>query len=39
MAVSLAVEFVWESANKYTGELASRRGDVFQVIVRPNIEF
>ena len=38
MAFSLAGGFVWESAHKYTGELASR-GNSFQLMVRPNIEF
>ena len=38
MAFSLAAGFVWESAHKYTGELASR-GNNFQFILRPNIEF
>jgi hypothetical protein len=38
MAFSLAVGFVWESANKYAGELASP-GNSFQFIIRPNIEF
>jgi hypothetical protein len=40
MAFSLAVGFVWESAKKYTGVLASGRGkNDFQFILRPNIEF
>ena len=38
MAFSLALGFVWESAHKYTGELASR-GNNLQFILRPNIEF
>ncbi len=38
MAFSLALGFVWESAHKYTGELASP-GSNFQLILRPNIEF
>lgn len=38
MAFSLAAGFVWESARKYTGELASR-GNNFQFILRPNFEF
>jgi hypothetical protein len=39
MALSLAVGFVWESADKYTGALAAGRGNNFQFIIRPNIEF
>jgi hypothetical protein len=39
MAFSLAVGFVWESADKYTGELAAGGGNSFQFILRPNIEF
>ncbi len=40
MAFSLAVGFVWESAKKYTGVLASgREKNDFQFILRPNIEF
>jgi hypothetical protein len=38
MAFSLAAGSVWESAHKYTGELASR-GSNFQFILRPNVEF
>jgi hypothetical protein len=38
IALALAVGFVWESAKKYTGTLATGRDD-FQVILRPNIEF
>jgi hypothetical protein len=38
IALSLAVGFVWESAKKYTGALATGKDD-FQVILRPNIEF
>jgi hypothetical protein len=38
IALALAVGFVWESAKKYTGALATGRDD-FQVILRPNIEF
>jgi hypothetical protein len=39
-AFSLAFGFVWESAKKYTGELAAgREKNDFQVILRPNIEF
>jgi len=38
MAFSVAAGFVWESAHKYTGELASQ-GNNFQFILRPNIEF
>ena len=39
MALSLALGFVWESADKYTGELATSSGSNFQFIIRPNIEF
>ncbi len=39
MALSLALGFVWESARKYTGELATGRGNDLQVLLRPNIEF
>jgi len=40
MAFSLALGFVWESAKKYTGELAvGREKDDFQFVIRPNIEF
>ena len=38
IALSLAVGFVWESAKKYTGALATGNDD-FQVILGPNIEF
>jgi hypothetical protein len=38
IALSLAVGFVWESAKKYTGALATGKND-FQFILRPNIEF
>ena len=40
MAFSLATGFVWESADKYSGELATGRdSSSTQVILRPNIEF
>jgi len=40
MAFALAVGFVWESADKYSGDLkAGRTSDEFQLILRPNIEF
>ncbi len=40
MALALAVGFVWESADKYTGPLRiGRPDDEFQFILRPNIEF
>lgn len=40
IAFSLALGFVWESAKKYTGQLAAgRESDDFQAIIRPNIEF
>jgi hypothetical protein len=40
MAFSLAVGFVWESSNKYSGTLATERsGSETQIILRPNIEF
>ncbi len=38
MAYALATGFVWESAHKYSGELATR-GNSLQFILRPNIEF
>lgn len=39
-AFSLALGFVWESADKYTGRLAAgRTQDDFQIILRPNLEF
>ncbi len=39
-AYALALGFVWESANKYSGELRTgRTSDEFQFILRPNIEF
>ncbi len=39
MALAVAVGFVWESADKYTGQLASGTGSNFQFILRPNLEF
>jgi len=40
MAFSLAAGFVWESAHKYTGALATgRTSSDFQIILRPNLEF
>ena len=39
VAYALALGFVWESAKKYTGPLASRDKDDFQFIIRPNLEF
>lgn len=40
VGLALAAGFVWESKQKYTGELAAgREDDDFQVILRPNIEF
>ena len=40
MAFALATGFVWESADKYSGELASgKQGSSTQIILRPNIEF
>jgi hypothetical protein len=40
MAFSLATGFVWESADKYSGTLASdRTTSHIQIILRPNIEF
>ncbi len=38
MAYALAIGFVWESAHKYSGALATG-GDNFQFIFRPNIAF
>ena len=37
-AFSLAVGFIWDSARRYSGALASRGND-FQFLLRPNIEF
>lgn len=40
MAFALATGFVWESADKYSGELAAgRTSSSTQIILRPNIEF
>lgn len=40
IALALAVGFVWEAEDKYTGALgADRTGDTLEFIVRPNIEF
>ena len=40
MAFALATGFVWESADKYSGELATgKQGSSTQIILRPNIEF
>lgn len=39
MALALAVGFVWESKNKYTGPLATGEGKNFQFLLRPNVEF
>jgi len=40
MAFALATGFVWESVDKYSGELAtSKQGSQTQIILRPNIEF
>jgi len=39
MAFSLALGFVWESKEKYSGILATSKQDNFQFILRPNIEF
>jgi hypothetical protein len=40
MAFTLATGFVWESADKYSGELATgQQGSSTQIILRPNIEF
>ncbi len=39
MALTVALGFVWESARKYTGELATATGSNFEFILRPNIEF
>jgi hypothetical protein len=38
IAPALALGFVWDSSKKYSGPLASGR-DIFQFIIRPNIEF
>lgn len=39
-AIALALGFVWESAQKYTGTLAAgREKDDVQFIIRPNLEF
>jgi hypothetical protein len=39
MAFAFAAGFVWESTKKYSGTLAGRDKDDFQIILRPNIEF
>jgi hypothetical protein len=40
IAFSLALGLVWESAKKYSGQLAAgRESDDLQAIIRPNIEF
>ena len=39
MAYALALGFVWESKEKYSGVLATSKEDNFQFILRPNIEF
>ena len=39
MAFTLALGFVWESKEKYSGVLATSTDDNFQFILRPNIEF
>ena len=39
-AFSLGLGFVWESDNKYSGNLAaSDTSNNFQIIIRPNLEF
>jgi len=39
IALALALGFVWESKEKYSGVLATSQQDNFQFILRPNIEF
>jgi hypothetical protein len=39
IAFTLALGFVWESKEKYSGVLATSKQDNFQFILRPNIEF
>lgn len=39
MAFALALGFIWESNEKYSGVLATSQQDNFQFILRPNIEF
>jgi hypothetical protein len=39
IALAIAAGFVWESARKYTGALATGEGTSFQFLLRPNIEF
>ena len=40
IAASLALGFIWEGQKKYTGALSGdRKGEDFQIIIRPNIHF
>lgn len=39
LAFTLALGFIWEAANKYSGPLDSGEGRNFQFLLRPNIEF
>lgn len=40
MGISFAIGFIWQGAEKYSGSLAdAKRGDEYQVVLRPNIEF
>jgi hypothetical protein len=40
MGFSLALGFIWEGAQKYTGALENiGKKDEFQVVIRPNIQF
>ena len=39
LAFALAIGFVWESKEKYSGVLATSKENNFQFILRPNIEF
>lgn len=39
LAFTLALGFIWESENRYTGTLAENQGNNLQFLLRPNIEF
>lgn len=39
MGFSIALGFIWEAKNRYSGSLATTDKDNFQIIIRPNIQF
>ena len=40
MGFSMALGFIWQGADKYTGTLADKdKKDEYQIIIRPNIIF